>query len=188
MSSRNLGNILILEGVDASGKSTLSEFFRKINPGIGVKVNDIPKDPSDEEHEKIKEHYRTMIKIVNENPQTNFSFDRFFPSEIVYGKIKRKRDWYKDGFFKGIERSVKGRVHLLVYCDPGVEVIKERLQARGDFYVGVEDVQKLYDEYDKFLSRTTLNVLRLDTNQPVEDLFKIVKKELDRYEYERNNQ
>lgn len=187
------GIILILEGVDNAGKSTLAEALRKVISGLAVKITDIPKIGEDADREKIKAYYWAMLNIqdgfdADRWGETNLIFDRFFPSELVYSKVKRNYEAGEDPEYTILENALRNRKHLIVYCDPGLDTIKDRLASRGDDYVVPEDIDELYARYEALFGVLDLNVLKLDTTQPVEVLAKQVGDKLNElYEHERND-
>lgn len=184
----NKGIIVILEGVDGSGKSTLAESLRKVIRGLFVKITDIPKIGNDADRSKIKEYYWMMLGIQNDNPNTNLIFDRFFPSELVYSKVKRGYEAGEDPEYSSIEEDLLKRKHLIVLCDPGLDVIKDRLSSRGDDYVLPEDLDELYARYELLFKTLKTNVLILDTNQPVEVLAAQIGDKLNElYEHKRDD-
>lgn len=168
--------VLILEGVDLSGKSTLFDALIKEFPGIGLKITDRPINDSKVERSKIKGYYSSVLGFINVNYQSkNFILDRFFPSEIVYSKVKRGYEGFKDKELRNLERVIKPRNHLLIYCDPGVDTLVERYKSRGDEYINTTDLVELCNRYEEFLSGTSLRYTRLDTKKPVEQLIEELK-------------
>jgi thymidylate kinase len=169
--------VIIIEGCDLAGKSHLFNSIIKSFPGMGIKITDRPKDGSPFERKKIKEYYWSVLSFINKNYQNKtIVLDRFFPSEMVYSLPKRKYEAMFDPDFVNIEKSIRARKHLLIYCDPGLPTILERLKSRGDDYVNGEALADLYERYKYFLENTKMNVLRLDKNKPVEQLIEQVKK------------
>lgn len=171
--------VIVIEGIDLSGKSTLWNQLVKEFPGIGLKITDRPRDGSDKEKKKIKMYYESVMSFINLNYQNKtFILDRFFPSEMVYSLVKRGYEAMFDGALQGFERSLQKRNHLLIYCDPGIDTIIERLKARGDDYVNEEDLRRLHTRYEEFLKRTTLNYIRADSKLPVETLIQQIKEKI----------
>ncbi len=167
--------VILVEGIDLAGKTHLWNALMKAFPGIGIKLTDRPLDNSDKERKKIKEYYRAVLGFININYQNKtFIMDRFFPSEMVYS-AKRGYEAMRDPDLLDCERVLHHRKHLVLYCDPGIDTIIERLKVRGDDYVNEGDLRGLYDRYERFFKQTSLNYLRLDTKLPVEKLIEQIK-------------
>lgn len=142
---------IALVGPDGAGKSTLA---KKIAMTVELvterKVDQIhtnkPKYPWTAFSENF-ERYNTYA------PDQNVVFDRLHFGCPVYGPIYRGRDdiegygeltaaeWrYTELCFASV-----GAVTVLVTADP--EVLARRLQSRGDDYVDVQDVHKIWERY-----------------------------------------
>ena len=174
--SRDLGNgikplVILVDGIDCSGKSTLVESLGKKFPGIVIKPNYRPKDKSDKEISKYKRHAYAVMEFINQNRKDLFIIlDRFYSSELVYSKVKRKYDAFDDMSYTRIERSLASLPHLYIYCAPSKEVIIERLKTRGDDYINEKDVDKLYQRYEYFYENTKLTKIKIDTSKSIDSL------------------
>lgn len=176
--------ILIIEGVDLSGKSTLMNTLCKAFPGIVFKITDRPRNDSYSERGKIKHYYTSILEYINHNRNKIIMLDRFYPSELVYSKVKRGYEAFGEADFNDYERVINNLDHLVIYCNPGIETILTRLKSRGDDYINEEDIKALMGRYERFSKETRLNTLEIDTNKPVEELLEIIKATID--EYQRN--
>ena len=154
--------VIIVEGPDAAGKTALINRIIKKFPGILIKITDRPIDAREEEREKIKSRYRSVIKMIKDNPEVTFILDRFFPSEIVYCK-KRGYDVSHDLEFKEYETFIWSKPHLVIFCNPGKEIIRSRIRTRGDDYVTEKENDEMLDRYIKYFSRCPLVVETADT-------------------------
>lgn len=168
--------VLIIEGCDLSGKSTLTEALSKKFPGIVMKITARPRLKDKGQIANLKRYYYSVLDYINRFYQSKtVILDRFFPSEVVYSLVKRGYDGFSDEEYRDMEKVILHRKHLLIYCDPGEETILERLKVRGDDYMVEEDIHSLLGRYDSFLSKTKLTYIRLDTRKPVEELLEEVK-------------
>lgn len=172
--------VIIIEGCDLSGKSTLFDAIIKKFPGIGIKITDRPINGSPTERRKIKDYYRSILSYMNLNYQSKtLILDRFFPSEMVYSLPKRGYEAMDDDDFPDLEKVIKHRKHIILYCDPGLPTIFERLLVRGDDYVDAPALKELYIRYNTFFGKTSLNYIRLDTKKPVSELLEEIKPIID---------
>lgn len=142
--------MIILEGVDGSGKTTLAhklahELHLEVEH-FGVPVG----DPCGIYHQRMMELSHPMI------------FDRLFHSEIPYSIVKRRTRYMKFLQFSMLELTASSLPHLLVYCRPSRLVVNARYVEDGDDYVDVGEINKLYDEYDELMMRSCLNMVQYD--------------------------
>ena len=137
--------ILIVEGLDKSGKSTiikdLVEYKRQMHKDpIVLKLSQKPKDNSDSEIQKVKIIYTELFEQAK-RLQTDrlVLFDRSFPSEMVYS-IKRGYDAMEDLFWWEFDR-VLGKQNLLeirtilIYCKAPKTVLIERFKTDKEEWV-----------------------------------------------------
>ncbi len=168
--------VFIVEGCDLSGKSTLTNALIKEFPGIMMKITARPQSKDRGQIITLKKYYHSVLDYINRFYQSKtIVLDRFFPSEMVYSKVKRGYEGFADEDYKDMEKVLNHRNHILIYCDPGKETIFERLKARGDDYINESDISALLDRYEKFFKYTTLKKLRLDTKKSVETLIEEIK-------------
>lgn len=166
--------IIMIEGCDKSGKSTLINVMVKKFPGLLLKNLDRPKDASEGQKNKIKRHYWGMLKHIENDETFEFIFlDRFYLSEMIYS-VKRGYDAMEDPEFGNIEKKFKKFKHLFVFCNPGRETIIKRLKVEPDEHVNEEENLLMLGRYKKFYENTTLNKMEVDTNRPIEYLIKVV--------------
>lgn len=170
------GRVIIIEGIDLAGKSTIVERIGKTFPGIIMKNTDRPLDNSPKERRKIKSYYQKILEFVNHNRTTNVILDRFFPSELAYSLPKRGYEAFDDKEFKDFERVIEALDHYVILCNPGIEKILERYKTRGDDYIVEADIEEIIKRYNRFAANSDLNILWLDTSKPVDELVDTIKK------------
>lgn len=170
--------VLIVEGVDKAGKTTLINTLAKKYPGYLIKVTYRPKDDSDAGREEIKKKYQKQAKWIVEEANTNFVLDRSFISELVYSKVMRGYDATDDPFFLGLENQLKSAGAILLYCDPGYSVLKQRHAIEKDDYIGFKHVFDLSKGYKDFLDNTVLEKYVVDTSRPIDEIIKDLTKRI----------
>lgn len=142
--------MIILEGVDKSGKTTL---FSKLT----VKHNLIPYKfgvPQDDPTFGYSE--------VLEAETSPCIFDRFFYGELPYSIVK-KRPRYMDSLaFRILQLQLESFPHRVIYLRPKREVISKRYEELGDNYVSWADINTLYDEYDMMFEQVFNKVVTYD--------------------------
>ena len=156
--------VIIVEGIDKSGKSTFVELLSKKYPGILLKITDRPSDGTEAERDKIKKYYSSVLDFIRDNPDKLFLLDRFFWSERVYS-IKRGYDAIDDRVLLEMENFLSRIPHLVVYCMPGERVLQQRLEKEPDDYIEVRDVSDLIERYEKILENSPLSAIKINSNQ-----------------------
>lgn len=169
--------VMIIEGCDLSGKSTLVHELGKEYPGIVIKVTKRPLNKKKEEIIEFTKYMNSILGFINHNRQTKMIIlDRFFPSELVYSLVKRGYEAFGDGHYREMEKVIRAMDHLYIYCNPGYDTLVQRLKDRGDDHIIEEDIRELSNRYEKFFRETKMNKVKLDTSKPVEGLVEIIKK------------
>lgn len=119
---------ILLEGPDASGKSTLAKQLSR-STGFEVKHFSYPK--SEEEKEHMYDMYANFIK---EN--RNVIVDRCWYSEMVYGNTIRDKSHISVDQMLMLENLV---LHngggFIIHCSAPIGVLWDRFSKRGDDYV-----------------------------------------------------
>lgn len=134
--------IIIIEGADGSGKTTLAEKLAK-QTGFELVHRSQPK--TEEEKAKMLDMYTTTIKSGK-----NMIFDRCWYSEMVYGPIMRDASVISYPKMYELERLLTRRGALLIYCKDTPEILWHRCKTRGEDYITdfatFVDICKGFDE------------------------------------------
>lgn len=134
--------IIIVEGVDGSGKTTLISLIEKA----------IPKH-----FQKHFHHCGPLTGTVEQeyyDPLTRVRFDTFFVGdrwhvgEMIYGPIYRGESKVTKRWKNDIEDLLDRRGSVKVIMKPGLDVVTSRLKERGEDYLQDEHVKEVYDFYD----------------------------------------
>jgi hypothetical protein len=139
--------LIVVEGVDASGKSTLLEASRTIRDRYFVLVRHScrPLRP---------EHITSLLKQT-EDTGIDVVLDRHpLISEPIYGPILRNHDLARD-WSKGDDWMVTSwikTIDRIVYCRPPIEVIKANLGNKLQLAGVEENLTKLLSAYDLRMS------------------------------------
>lgn len=151
--------MLIIEGPDNAGKTTLVRQLIELDPGLRL----LRRERYKPEHGgSIFTSYRELL--LPEDPDATWAHsivDRFMASECVYGNL------FRGGCRMSIVEHItlKGLLALwapiVVWCDPPNETIRESWQQRDQLY---DDPIKIADEYRKRIRRIfqPLAVIRYD--------------------------
>ena len=171
-----VGKVIIVEGCELSGKSTLVELLQKHYPSLTIKDTTRPKDDSFEERRKKKATYMSIFNFLHDNPLRTIILDRYFPSELVYSKVKRGYEAFNDLEYRDLQEMLlrMDQEVFIIICKPPIETILDRYKKRGDDYIKEDDVAEIMERYETFYEETKLSVLNVDTRNTKEDLLKEV--------------
>lgn len=123
--------IIILEGPDGSGKTTLAQ---QISRQTGYPIVHRTKPASDEEKNAMMESYWKVIKEGR-----NLIFDRCWYSEMAYGPVMRDASVISYPQMYELEQALAQRGALLIYCTGAPTRLWMRCQRRGEDYVTSRD-------------------------------------------------
>lgn len=144
LSGTNYPRILV-EGPDGAGKSTLIETLMEIMKHTFLLHTSAPVNGSDSSYyPKVLASALPLIETL-EQP---FIADRFHVGESVYGEIYRWTDLDVRAFEAEHALFQLGNVKQ-IYVTASTEVLLERLNKRGDWYIDpgdVIDISRLYEE------------------------------------------
>ena len=153
--------IILLEGPDKCGKSTLAKNLSSL---LDMPVK---------KHSETGSAYEAVgraVEVLDSYNGKNEIWDRFYyPSDLIYGKIAGGYEISKA--LRGFYQSwVKGRLDfydtVVVYCYAPIEKMITRLNAEPDHYVNEQQLREVKDEYDEMLlsASFSLPVIRLNSD------------------------
>lgn len=118
--------MIILEGPDNAGKSTIAKKIEKdLNKkGVITKIKhfDTPDETFDFYDDYLKEMEGNEFKI----------FDRFFYSELVYSELLGREARISKSTIRTIEDKILEKNGIIYFVNPGIETLKNRLIKNGD--------------------------------------------------------
>lgn len=119
--------IIILEGPDGAGKSTLAE---KISKQTGYRLLHRSQPKTEDDKRLMMEEYMRVIESGE-----NCVFDRAWYSEMVYGPIMRNESIISYPDMYRLERMLAHRGALIIYCTSTVDKLWRRCTQRGEDYI-----------------------------------------------------
>lgn len=119
--------IIIIEGPDGSGKTTLAKQIADQTKYPIVKRN---KPETEEERLGMLEDYLQIIKSGK-----NVIFDRCWYSEIVYGTVMRDESMITYHDMYGLEKAAAKSGALIIMCGGPTEALWKRCRTRGEDYI-----------------------------------------------------
>jgi adenylate kinase family enzyme len=142
----------IVVGPDGSGKTTFSKWFAE---KYGLEYVGCT-------YRESNKFIRT-IKLLNKD---NIVYDRLYlPDHLVYSRLKNKKLSPEElGAWVGLMNYLKyfGNV-IILYVDAPDEVLKERLNIRGDEYIEFEEIKEIRKIYRKVLPELEVPIVRIES-------------------------
>lgn len=144
--------LIIIEGLDKTGKTTLANYLLKNLPNAYLLKNGArPKDGTEEERQKIKDAYFDIMQaysLVFRNKV--LILDRFLVSEFVYS-LKRGYDATKDEDLLAIKHELEEmeREVVLIYCSTDPILIERSFIEDKEDYAKIGDIVPLMNKYEK---------------------------------------
>jgi len=153
--------VIILEGVDKTGKTTLAEKLLKAKTGtILIKQNR-------KDLKKIKDAFMNMAILLRDLPgDAPIILDRFYPSQMVYS-ILRGEESMTDVFYHVLENDLVNHPTLkfeIIYCTADDDTIRRRFKKEKEEYVKEDQIKLLKSRYEHFIKRTKLKVTTYNTS------------------------
>lgn len=144
----NKPKIIILEGCDKTGKTTLAkEICRQLGYKY-VKVSNPKGDPYQE--------YKKLIKEVKEPTL----FDRLHIGEPVYGPVMRKVNLLPKDKFNHIEDLLLQHDAKIVYTHNTHDFIEKKFDEDNETFLKKEDIAKIVLAYEITLRWSRLPIFR----------------------------
>jgi len=148
--------IIIIDGPDGSGKTTLAEKISK-HTGYEVKHRTQPKTEGDKK--RMMEDYLSAIAL-NED----VIFDRSWYSEMVYGPIMRDASVISRQEMYDIERKLAVHGAVIIFATGKPEDLWQRCNERGEDYVqSLEQLTEITNSFEQLMARAHyLNIVRYE--------------------------
>lgn len=194
--------LIHLEGVDLCWKTTLIDKMSKLFKNVMILSTPreyLPRRNSAKAREKIRKYYiqrlQEVDKLLEDHPDATIVLDRFFFSELTYGKVIR---WYDSSDMKEYQEKVFELIrnidikhwYALIYLYDDTEAIRQRYLEKGDDYIkDKKHYHNLKVSYNKWLSERekVFNVLKINVFKEDNYWNKIIDQVLlDDYVYRRN--
>lgn len=172
--------LLLIEGCDKAGKSTIVRELRKTFPR-SVQFKNMIK-PEDREQTTIGRiagiylgAYQFAKQIQERNNTFHTIFDRGHITEIVYSHRRgyestKSIDWLR------YERELLSSDTVLIYVSAPPTVIRERFETDKETYIDQAEIEGILERYEDYLRITEIPTLKLSSlDAPVSNLIKIVQ-------------
>lgn len=144
--------ILVLEGSDGAGKSSLAAAVKATWDGSGSAnpahlIHTGPPDPPDrcpfQEYEKQLDDKARWVMSSSHL----IILDRWHCGDRIYGPRYRGFARYTEGGEFHTEMALSSLGAVKVICSPPLEVVQERVKNRGDDYIDISDLPRIHEAY-----------------------------------------
>lgn len=134
--------IIILEGVDGAGKSTLAKKIAALSP-LPVRLEHRGEIKSTPEEEYIK-------PLMYSRDDELIIADRWHVGEMIYGPIYRGKSLVAGDYNRIIEGLLDTLGAAKVILSPSLKVVRNRLAKRGEDYLQPNDVAAVHAFYETY--------------------------------------
>ena len=152
--------IILLEGIDKSGKSTLANLLSK---EFGLPIQHLSKPKTDD----VFSEYLKMISEI----KGPVIFDRTFLGEYVYATLWRGGCKITQEQFRILEKKILDRACaelglplFLIYAYAPIEVIKERCIKENEEWLKQEQIETCFKLYSEIMSQTSIDFIKYDSS------------------------
>ena len=161
--------MIIIEGMDGSGKTTLAQQLSFRLGNVPVKRFVTSDGPTDYDLlvERTKAALTELHNQVTQNQRPVVIYDRFsLISEAVYGSILRDRNHFGDEW-AALINLLLALDPIVVYCRPGRKYILQNIQETADNQMEevISKARDLINAYDELISWLQVKARRLGSGR-----------------------
>lgn len=166
MNNMKRGIHLIIEGCDASGKSTLIDKLVEMLEWEVIKGSSFELSQCTNQELLVK-----FANMIVDNLHSNIIFDRFIYSNEVYASLYEDFATLTDNDRRLLESAYSLDNAHIIYLYADEATLKERLNTRGDDYVKADRINPILRKYDKALLKISpeIGVTSFDTSAMTTD-------------------
>lgn len=159
--------LVIVEGCDGVGKDLFIKYFKKYNPNFDIlePIENLREIVVNKELIDIEQRVRyKLIKSLNYD-KVDLIVKRFFIAYEVFNEFKERNldlSYINPSDFKN---------SITFYITASPKTIKNRLIKRGDWFVKPDDIEKLYNLYEKYVNKYEkfINIVRVNNDFSTEE-------------------
>lgn len=140
--------IIILEGENKCGKTTLANYIVKQYGFKYIKCSQPKGDP-----------YLEYMEILKSNKK-NIVLDRFLIGEPVYGKLYRGKSGLSDAQIRNIELKALALNAFIIYCFDDVKNIAAKFDTEGEEFAKKRKIKMTLDLFERQLKKSILPIFR----------------------------
>ena len=167
--------LIILEGVDGAGKTTVADLIAAKYSELGYSVcylhySQLKRDPFDEYTEPFLYFAENTLVLV----------DRSYQSELIYAPLYRGASAINLKLLGELETLYLGTGAVFAHVTAELDAVYDRLSDRGEDYLRTSDVEAVHSAYTDFFEETIVPTAVVDTTsthtrtQGLEELYALV--------------
>lgn len=156
--------VVILEGIDGSGKSTFADKIASYVPE-GFEVIRNHKGPLTS---TPWEEY--VLPLMDIGKDQFLIADRWHIGEMIYGPIYRGKSEVTPAEERLIELLLSRMGAVCVIMQPGLSTVRKRLGDRGEDFLLTENIKEVYDFYDNYAKKHDWNLVSKGTHSLAADI------------------
>lgn len=145
--------IIIVEGVDGSGKSTFIKMIEKAIPNR-FKVDLQHRGPILD-----TVGYEYFNPLLDVKPDSFLVSDRWHVGEMIYGPLYRNESKVTGEWNIAIEALLDKLGAVKVVMKPSLDVVRSRLANRGEDYLQDHHVEEVYNFYSDYAEQHEYHVI-----------------------------
>lgn len=144
-------SIIVLEGPDLAGKTTLAQQLMRVNDGRGktyIKRGPIREDP-------MLEYLRPLDALCSSNYTDMHQclvLDRWHVGELIYGPLLRGRSQLTVPQANYIEMVMQSLGCIFIHVTSDVPTLQDRYDIRGDSLIKKEWLEQIQEDYWRYVS------------------------------------
>lgn len=152
--------LIILEGVDCSGKTTLADAITK---KLGVRTIRLASGPP--MRSVLLEYVNRLTDSYRPGAGIDIVADRWHWGELVYGPLLRNRSAIDEAQLDYIDHTLNKLGAVLAYLAPPKALVLQRLKERGDTLIRPVLIPDIMSGYARVRTTTTVkNVVDFSHN------------------------
>lgn len=174
--------IIVIEGADLTGKTTLVNKIKENDNIIHVTYDSLPGNIKDNNlGDFIKYVDKQVLNIIFKIKNKTFIFDRFMLSEIVYSEVLNRKSFYTIN-----DIMINNFYYIILFCSDSI--LKKRYEVRKDRHLDINNIIKINETYKKlYLGKLCFHLnFSMFRNNNEEESNYIIKKILKMIEEEKN--
>ena len=126
--------IVVLEGPDCAGKTTLAQRLAESRRASVIVTNGPPPDGV-----ALLDHYSSQITRAIASPNRLTVFDRLHAGELIYGPLFRGQSGLSADDVKLLEQQLDTAGAIKLHIDCSDDTLRARFESRGDKFVNNAD-------------------------------------------------
>lgn len=155
--------IIILEGIDGSGKTTLAQHILELSQ---LKTRILHRGPLEGTIED-----ELIYPLHRVEPDELLITDRWHLGEMIYGPIYRGKSEIEGFYNRVIDQILFEMDAVKVVLSPPLEIVQARLAARGEDYLKPEHVAEVHALYEKYANKFDYRLIREVTPDTAAELY-----------------